>query len=85
MAVMSVSEARQELPSAVEASQREAVLLERHGERVAVLISWDRYCELMDALEDLEDLRAVEEARSAGDLDTPGIPWDEVKAELGWT
>ena len=81
MAKMAVSEAREKLSEAVELAHHEAVFLERYGQPAAVIISPDRYEELMLALEDSEDIAAFDEAMAEeGD----NIPWDQVKADLGW-
>ena len=81
MSTISVSEARDSLPAVIEAAAEQAVVLERHGRAVAVLISPERYDELMDALEELEDVAAFDDAVAEGG-DT--IPWDQVKVDLGW-
>lgn len=59
----------------------EAVFLERYGKRTAVIISIDRYEQLMEALEEIEDVAAFDAAKAEGGT---GLPWDQVKAELGW-
>lgn len=41
-----------------------------------------RHDELLAALEELEDLRAFDEAMAE---EGENIPWDQVKADLGWT
>ena len=64
-----------------ELDQSEAVVLERYGRRAAVLISPERYDELMEAYEELEDIEAFDASMSEeGD----SIPWEQVKADLGW-
>jgi len=82
MATKSISEARDALPAVVATAQTEAVILERYGRRAAVLISPERYDELMDALEEVEDIQAFDEAMAEIG---PTIPWDQVKADLGWS
>ncbi len=82
MATMNISTARKRLPEAVELSNSEAVFLERYGRRAAVLVSPERYDELMEALEDAEDVAAFDAAMAE---EGPNIPWDQVKADLGWT
>ena len=78
---MAVSEARERLPEAIELARSEAVFLERYGKPAAVLVSPDRYNELMEALEDAEDVAAFDEALAEeGD----NIPWEQVKSDLGW-
>ena len=60
----------------------EPVLIERYGKPAGVLISPERHEELLAALEELEDIRAFDDAMAEeGD----NIPWDQVKADLGWT
>lgn len=77
---ISVSDIRAELPSAIKKSQKLPVHIVRHGEPVAVLISPALYREMIEAMEELEDIEAFDEAKSSGE--TP-IPWDEVKRDLG--
>lgn len=82
MATMNISAARDNLSDAVELARTEVVFLERYGHRAAVLVSPERYEELLAALEDAEDVVAFDAAmREEG----PNIPWEEAKADLGWT
>ena len=81
MAKMAVSEARERLSEVVALAHDEAVFLERYGQPAAVLVSPDRYEQLMDALEESEDVAAFDAAMAEeGD----NIPWEQVKADLGW-
>lgn len=79
---MNISAARDNLPDAVEQARTEAVFLERYGRPAAVLLSPERYDELMDALEEAEDVAAFDAAMTEEDSN---VPWDQVKADLGWT
>lgn len=81
MATMNISAARERLPEAVELAHTEAVFLERYGHRAAVLLSPERYDELMEALEEAEDVAAFDAAMAE---EGPNIPWDQAKADLGW-
>lgn len=81
MATMNISEARNHLPDAVETAQSEAVFLERYGRAAGVLVSPERYEQLMTALEDAEDVAAFDAAMAE---EGPNIPWEQVKADLGW-
>lgn len=81
MASVSISSARDGLSDAVELARTEAVFLERYGRRAAVLVSPERYEELMAALEDAEDVAAFD---AAMEEEGPNIPWEQAKADLGW-
>lgn len=80
MSEFSISEARAQLPAAIKKSQKLPVHILKHGEPVAVLISPTLYREMLEAMEELEDIEAFDQALLT--LDKP-IPWDEVKKELG--
>lgn len=81
MATFSITSARESLAEAVEISQSEAVILERHGKRAAVMVSPERFDRMMEALEEFEDEIAFDQAmREEGE----NIPWSEAKADLGW-
>jgi antitoxin Phd len=81
MVRMAISEARERLAEAVETAHTEAVVLERYGHPAAVLVSPERYEELMEALEDAEDVAAFDASMAE---EGPSIPWAQVKADLGW-
>ncbi len=81
MATMAVSEARERLSEAVETARSEAVFLERYGRPAAVLVSAERYEELVEALEDVEDVVAFDAAMAE---EGPNVPWEQVKVDLGW-
>jgi len=81
MASLAVSEARKELSEAIETAQTEAVFLERYGRPAAVLVSIERYEELVEALEEAEDVAAFDAAMAE---EGPNIPWEQVKVDLGW-
>ena len=80
MSTMSVTEARENFSEAIATSAVEAVFIQKHGENAAVLISPERYEELMDALEEIEDMAAYDAAMADP---SPNIPWEEVKRQLG--
>jgi len=78
---MNISAARDSLPDAIELARTEAVVLERYGRPAAVLVSPEQYEKLVAALEDAEDVAAFDEAMAE---EGPNIPWEQVKADLGW-
>lgn len=82
MTKVDVSTARNNLAQMLEASEHEAILIERYGRPAGVLISPERHEELLSALEELDDIRAFDEAMAE---EGENIPWDQVKADLGWT
>lgn len=78
---MEIESLLQQLPAVLDLCKTETVILERNGTPQAVVISYERYDELMNALEDLQDLEAIAEIE--GDIDKNGtIPWDEVRQHL---
>jgi antitoxin Phd len=81
MATMNVSDARDHLSDAIETARTEAVFVQRRGRLAGVLVSPDRYEQLMTALEDAEDVTAFDAAMAE---EGPNIPWEQVKADLGW-
>jgi prevent-host-death family protein len=81
VAKFNLSEAREKLAAVVESARTEAVTLERYGEPAAVMVSPERYAELLDAWEELEDIAAFDASLAEAD---PNIPWEQVKADLGW-
>lgn len=81
MAIVSVTDARGTLPELINQVREEAVFLSKHGEVEAVMISPQRYERMLTALEEVEDIAAFDAAMSAED---DNIPWDQVKADLGW-
>ncbi|MEM1042468.1 MAG: hypothetical protein AAGI91_07540 [Bacteroidota bacterium] len=49
------------------------------GQRIAVLIGLDRYQQLLDAVEEIDSIRAYDEAKASGD---EAIPFDEATREI---
>jgi len=80
MSELSVTDARAELPAAIKKSQKSPVHILKHGEPVAVLISPTLYQEMVEAMEELEDIEAFDQAMLSNEK---LIPWDSVKKELG--
>ena len=76
------SAARSSFAKMLEQAGEEAVLIERYGKPAGVLLSPERYEELLEALEELEDMRAFDAAMAE---EGENLPWEQVKAELGWS
>jgi len=81
MSSISISSARENLPDAIETARTEAVFLERYGRPVAVIVSPERYEQLMSAMDEQHDVAAFDAAMAE---EGPNIPWDTVKVDLGW-
>ena len=77
---MTTSEFRNEQSRYLDAAQREPVLiLSRGSRRRAVVVSPDFFDRAIEALEDMEDIRAAAAAR----LDDEVVTLEELKAEFG--
>lgn len=81
MSTVSVADARNHFSDVIDRSKTEAVFIERRGHRAAVVVSPERYEQMLEALEDAEDDTAFDEAMAE---EGPNIPWAQVKADLGW-
>lgn len=81
MPSISISDARAKLPELISRARTEAIFVERHGKTEVVLVSPEQYERLMDALEEVEDARAFDDAMAD---EGENIPWAQAKADLGW-
>lgn len=81
MSSVSVADARSHLSDVIARSQKEAVFIERRGQRAAVVVSPEQYERMLEALEDAEDAAAFDEAMAE---EGENIPWNQVKKDLGW-
>ncbi len=78
---MTVSEARGNFAEFLARAREQPVVVERRGQPAAVLVAPEEFSRLQEAAEELEDIAAFDEAmKEEGD----NIPWDQVKADLGW-
>ena len=78
---LTVTDARGRMPEIIEQARGEAVLLERRGKVVGVVVSPEQYERMLEAMEETEDVLAFDDAMGEeGD----NIPWDQVKSDLGW-
>jgi len=57
-------------------------ILSKNGKREFVVLPYEEFVALQEELEDLEDLRQLDEA-VAGERSSPSIPWSEAKKKLG--
>jgi antitoxin Phd len=82
---MSLSDARARLADVVDSARvdHHPVFLTRRGRRVAAVIAAEDLDRLIEAAEDLSDIRAAREAREEMARGEQPIPWDQAKADLG--
>jgi prevent-host-death family protein len=81
---VSISEARGRLASIIDDARREPVYLTRRNKRVAAVVDAEVLDRLLEAAEDLDDLRALEAAKAENErLGGEPVPWEEFKRELG--
>lgn len=81
MASIGVAEARKRFADVIEQAQAEPVIVERRGQAQAVVVSPAQFERMREALEELEDIAAFDAAMSE---EGTNLPWDQVKADLGW-
>jgi hypothetical protein len=55
-------------------------LKDNSGQDIAIILPIDEYKDLLKLKEDLEDIRAYEEAKA--DVDDEMIPWEQAKKEM---
>jgi len=80
MKIFPLSEVRADLPTMIDKSQKEAIMITRHGKEAAVLVSPSVYEEMLEAWEYIQDLKAADAAaKDSG----PMLRWIDVKRELG--
>lgn len=81
MVALTSSDARKNFADAVRQAQVAPVIIEKRGQREAVMIAPELFDRFVEAAEELEDISAFD---AAMEEEGENIPWDEVKAELGW-
>ena len=81
MSSVGMADARKNLATVIERAQHEPVVIARRGRAQAVVVSPEHFEAMRDALEEVEDARAFDEAMlEEGD----NLPWEQAKADLGW-
>lgn len=81
MVTVGIAHARQHFAELIEQAQHEPVGLSRHGETQAVVVSSAVYERMLAAYEEYVDAQEFDAAMREN---SPNLPWDEVKRELGW-
>lgn len=81
MVTLTSSDARKNFSEVVRNAQISPVTIQKRGRREAVIIAPELYDKFLNAVEELEDTAAFDAAMQE---EGANIPWDEVKAQLGW-
>ena len=80
MTAIPISQARESFASIIEEALEKAVVIEKYGKPVAVVIGIEKYEELMDSHQDTEDLKLIKKQKN---LKAKGVSWEKVKVDLG--
>ena len=78
----SVTSARDDFATALRSVGQGPVEITRHGKTIAVMIDPVLFGKLSEAAEEIADIEAFD---AAEEDDSPGIPWELVKKDLGLT
>jgi prevent-host-death family protein len=80
MSDIAFTDARDRLAAVVDQARREPVFLTRRGIKLVAVVDAEFFDELVEAWEELRDIRAIEEADRLAEIP---IPWEQAKRELG--
>ncbi len=80
MSEPSITVARNRLAAVVNRARKEPVFLTGHGKRIVAVVDADVFEKLVGAWEQLQDIRALDEAANSGES---SVTWDHAKSELG--
>jgi antitoxin YefM len=88
-APLAMAEARKQLPKLADALEKHpeigAVKITRHGKPVLAVLSWDLYESVVETMEIMSDPEMMAAFRQGVKemQEGKGIPWEQVKKELG--
>ena len=81
MTDISISKARADLADTIRRARKNPIRITSHGEAQVVLLDASTYEKMLNDLEELEEIAAFDEALKDS---APGIPWDQVKKDVGF-
>jgi antitoxin Phd len=81
MSSIGVADARRNFADVIERARLEPVVVARRGRAQAVVVSPEQYERMCEAMEELEDVNAFDAAMQE---EGENLPWEQVKADLGW-
>ena len=61
MTTISVSEARESFSSIIEDALEEAIILQRYGKPVVVVLGYEQYEKMMETYEDAQDIESIKD------------------------
>jgi len=79
MSELAITGARGRLAAIVNQARTGPVFLTRHGKKVVAMVDVAVFDRLHDAWEELQDIRALDEAEKSGES---SIPWEQAQREL---
>jgi prevent-host-death family protein len=79
MSEIAITDARGYLAAVVNRARTEPVFLTRHGKKVVAMVDAAVFEKLLDAWEEVQDIRALDEAEKSGEV---SIPWEQAKRVL---
>ena len=81
MTEISISDFRADLAESLRRARKNPIRITNHGEAQVVVLDASTYEKMLNNLEELEDIEAFDEAIEEN---ASGIPWDQVKKDLGF-
>ena len=81
MTEISISDFRADLAESLRRARKNPIRITNHGEAQVVVLDASTYEKMLNNLEELEDIEAFDEAIAEN---ASGIPWDQVKKDLGF-
>jgi len=82
MKAVSVAEARRNLAAVLDEASHQPIVIERRGKATAILVEVGQFQRICQAQDDLDDITAFDAAMAA---EGENLPWEQAKADLGWT
>lgn len=82
MVHLTLSEVRTELPTALKSLKKSPISVTKHGEPVAVIVDPSQFEKMLEAMEELEDIAAYDEAMTDRE-NIKWVPLSKVLKDLG--
>jgi prevent-host-death family protein len=79
MSEIALTDARGRFATVVNRARTKPVFLTRHGKKVVAMVDAAVFEKQLDAWEEVQDTRALDEAEKSGEV---SIPWEQAKRDL---